>query len=140
MRGAFLITSSLVCACVFPTPALSEGECYMTIAGDKQLGKIVEDVDGKKQFATCAGNLYPLDQETIPTNDLCPQDPGMFGVVQDVKIDLNQVEVMYESGLVKTWTPSSPEILGKLQVGSNVLVDAKNAQDGVADLYQVSDN
>jgi hypothetical protein len=85
-------------------PAFAEGEHYMKIDSEWQLGKVIKDGAGTEEFVTCPGNQhYPIDRDNIvPASDPCSGDSGVFGVLQ-IMSGQGTYAVVKPDGTVEEW-------------------------------------
>jgi hypothetical protein len=119
-------------------PAFAEGEHYMKIDSEWQLGKVIKDGAGTEEFVTCPGNQhYPIDRDNIvPASDPCSGDSGAFGVLQ-IMSGQGTYAVVKPDGTVEEWHLPQGSQLSPLSPGTNVYLDVIDRSKKLAEPYEV---
>jgi hypothetical protein len=118
--------------------AQADGEHYMKIESEWQLGKIVKNDDGKEEFVTCPGEMrYALDINNLkPAADTCDGRGGVFGVLKLIE-GQGTFAVTRDDGTMEIWTLPDKMKGSEISPGSNVYLEIFDKDKMVAKPYEV---
>ena len=124
----------------WPIAAQADGEHYMKIDSEWQLGVIVKNDAGKEEFVTCPGAMrYELDANNLkPTADTCKGRGGVFfGELKFIGAGDGTYAVTTDDGVTETWHFPSASGGTTIAPGKSIFLEIIDKDKMVAKPYEV---